>query len=169
MTETLKLKCAGCGAAVTGDESSCRYCGIALFDAQGKRLEPPKELKDFGWVGILPILVTLAGAIGIHLYGWTFETRSFFQDNAMICWSIILPLWILTLSISWKTESRFTFLIGLGFAAVLFVIHVFKTTALMGGYYMNDSYGAAALVAGPVFLVWMFGRIVHIAARKRLN
>jgi hypothetical protein len=167
--ETLKMKCAACGASVSGTESTCNYCSSALFDAQGKRIESEKELQDFGWSGKFPVLLTIIGIITIHLYGWRFETTSFFQKNAMYCWSIALPLWTFTMAIIWRTDQLFTFLIGLGFTVLVFGVHAFKVNQLMNGRYFDDSMGAAALAAIPVFFAWMIGRILHRSIRKRLR
>ena len=73
------------------------------------------------------------------------------------------------MAVIWRTNQNFTFLIGFGFAILIFIVHAYKINAISGGQYFDDTMGDAAFVAVPVFFSWMIGRIMHRGIRKRLQ
>jgi hypothetical protein len=168
-TETLKLKCASCGAAVTGQESSCRDCGTALFDATGDRIAPLRERRDFGIGGNFTVYFTIAVALILYLYAWQFENGFDLSTKPMVIWTAVIPLWLLAMSALWKTASRITLLIGFFIGLAVFIIHFSVIFSRMNGRYLDDNLGISGMVGAAAFAGWTIGRLIHMGIRNRMN
>src|SRR3989344_5442620 len=117
------LNCISCGAKPLPSEYACSYCGGKLADQDGKVIEKQIPLKDFGWEGNFPLILTLIIGTAVYLWGWKYEEHSLLNTQAIIIWSGILPVWILIMTIIWKTKNRFTYLIGFLFSLFIFIMH----------------------------------------------
>ena len=164
------IHCSSCGAAHNGVGYKCNYCESALIDATGKVIEAPIELKDFGWKGNIPLIVTISGSIILYFFGWKLEQNNrFVNDNVMIVWCGVIPLWNIFMSCCWKTNSKTTYLTGLLLALPFFPLHLFMFPAILGRYLNKDSYGYAGILFGIIWISWIAGRIIHKQIRKRIS
>ena len=171
-------ECENCGASVEIDTVQCVYCGT-WFDrspeADSVQDQPtklstlinlPSGIGEFGfssqWFVISGIGVTLV----FYILGWTFEDiQSWLDTNAMIIWVGISPVWLLAVTLLWRTDRK-TLFFGLAFAVFIFVVHL-ATIWMISGSLWDDHVGIAALIGLANFTGWLLGRLTHSIIRWR--
>ena len=174
------LECPECGAPTPPDAQQCSYCGAYLMTQRESRsgqagaaptrrrgwprLAPGEG--EFGWPGRAPVLVGLLIAAGLYLVGWLLEDLRYWLDGrAVTVWAVVLPGWLLLVSLAWRVERR-GWLTGLGLAVLMLVFHLGSMWVISGR--LNDDYvGISAAFAIASGAGWGLGRLLHYWMRWR--